>query len=86
MAIEDTVKELLVEGDYGLDPSYDFKAETSLRDHINLSSLNMLQIILALEGKFGISTDVDDIDEDLFESVASLSAFVKAKLPSVSIV
>ena len=39
----------------------------------------VLSVIQAIEQRFGITIDDDEISADTFESVASLSAFVEGK-------
>ena len=45
-----------------------------------LDSMAVLELILALEQRFGISVDDDDVTADVFETLASLTAFVDGKL------
>ena len=45
-----------------------------------LDSMAVLEVILALEERFGIAIDGDDVTADAFETLASLAALVDAKL------
>ena len=44
-----------------------------------LDSMAVVSLIGALEERFGISVDDDDISASTFETLASLAAFVEAK-------
>jgi acyl carrier protein len=46
-----------------------------------LDSMAVLELILALEQRFAITIDDDDVTADVFETLASLTAFVNGKLP-----
>lgn len=43
-------------------------------------SMAVVNLIMALEDRFGFAVDDDEIDASVFETVASLVAFVEAKL------
>jgi acyl carrier protein len=45
-----------------------------------LDSMAVLELVLALEQRFEIEIDGEDVTEELFESLASLTAFVDANL------
>jgi acyl carrier protein len=45
-----------------------------------LDSTAVIQIITALEERFGITIDDDEIDASLFDTVGSLAAFVDSKI------
>ena len=45
-----------------------------------LDSMAVLELLLALEHRFGITTEDDDVTAEAFETLASLTAFVNAKL------
>ena len=40
----------------------------------------VLELVLALEERFGITIEDEDVTADVFETLASLAAFVDAKL------
>ncbi len=44
-----------------------------------LDSLGVVELIVALEGRFDIQIDDEDITGDVFETVGSLADFVTAK-------
>ena len=45
-----------------------------------LDSMAVLELVLALEQRFGIEIDGDDITAEIFETIAALAAFVDSKL------
>ena len=58
-----------------------FAAETRLLGSLpELDSMAVVGVITALEERFGIVVDDDEISADTFESVGSLHAFLCAKL------
>ncbi|MFE3999801.1 acyl carrier protein [Nocardioides sp. YIM B13467] len=45
-----------------------------------LDSLALVELITVLEDRFGFEMDEDDINAEVFESVGSLAAYVRAQL------
>lgn len=45
-----------------------------------LDSMAVVSLITAMEGRFGITVDDDEIDGDTFATVGKLRAFVESKL------
>ena len=45
-----------------------------------LDSIAVMELVLALEERFGITVEGEDVTADVFETLASLTAFVDAKL------
>jgi acyl carrier protein len=52
-----------------------------LGDMPELDSLAVVELVSALEARFGFTVDDDEISGDVFETVGSLAAFVDAKRP-----
>jgi acyl carrier protein len=77
----DDVKAVLVET-LGLeDRAETLDANTQLLGSLpELDSMAVMELILALEERFGITIDGDDVTADAFETLASLTALVDAKL------
>ena len=46
-----------------------------------LDSMAIVQLVLAIEDRFGIEIDGDEITGDVFETVGSLAAFVAPQIP-----
>lgn len=44
-----------------------------------LDSMAVLELVAALEGRFGVTIDDDDVTADVFENLTSLAALVDAK-------
>jgi acyl carrier protein len=45
-----------------------------------LDSMAVLELVLALEERFGIAIEGEDVTAEVFETLASLAAFVDGKL------
>jgi acyl carrier protein len=45
-----------------------------------LDSMAVLELVLELEQRFGITVEGEDISAEVFETLASLTAFVESKL------
>jgi acyl carrier protein len=45
-----------------------------------LDSLAVVNVILALEDRFGIVVEDDEVTADVFETIGSLSSFIEGKL------
>lgn len=45
-----------------------------------LDSMAVLELIAALEQRFGITIDDDDVTDEVFETLGTLSAFIDGKL------
>lgn len=59
----------------------DFKPDTPLLGAVpELDSMAVIGVLSALEERFGITIEDDEIDAGIFASVATLNAFVQAKL------
>ncbi len=82
VALVDDVKEVVVEtlGLAGRAGTLD--ATTPLLGSFpELDSMAVLELILALEERFGIAIEGEDVTADAFETLATLTALVDAKLP-----
>jgi acyl carrier protein len=77
----DEVKAVVVET-LGLeDRAESLDARTRLLGSLpELDSMAVLELILALEERFGIAIDGEDVTGDAFETLESLAALVDAKL------
>ena len=59
---------------------------TPLRDNLpEFDSMAVLDVILALEQRFGVTIDDDEVTGELFETLGTLAAFVERKLNLSSI-
>jgi acyl carrier protein len=54
-------------------------ATTPLASMPELDSMTVLELVVELERRFAISVEDEDVTADVFETVASLAAFVDAK-------
>lgn len=56
----------------GIKKEVDFKTATALVDDGVLDSLEIVEIITAIEDKYGIEINPDEIDPDNFQSLTSM--------------
>jgi len=79
----DSVKAALVETLGMEDRSDSITAETRLFGALpELDSLTVVELIVVLEERFGITVDGDDVTAEAFETLTSLTDFVKAQAQS----
>jgi len=79
--IEDRIKELIVRVlEIKVDPAEILDDEKLFHGGLGLNSIATLELVAAIEETFGIRVEDEELTVALFESVASLSNFVKAKL------
>ena len=57
--------------------------DTELFESGLLDSLAFVELLLAIERDFGVTTAVDDLEVDNFRSVARIAQFVTARMASV---
>lgn len=77
----DAVKAIVVET-LGIDDRADaIDASTPLLGSLpELDSMAVLELVLELEQRFGITIEGEDVTAEVFETLASLTAFVEDKL------
>lgn len=64
-----------------LDPASALDQGTALLGHIaELDSMAVVSILTAIEERFDLVVDDDEVDASTFASVASLTGFVRSKL------
>lgn len=61
----------------GIDADIDYATETSLFDNGLIDSLAVVEIVVALEDKFDVEIDAEDIIGENFNSVATIKALVE---------
>lgn len=75
------VKAVLVETLGVEDRAATIDASTPLLGSLpELDSMAVLELVAALEQRFGITVDDDDVTAEVFETLGSLAAFVAEKL------
>jgi acyl carrier protein len=76
----DDVKDVVVETLGVEDRADDLDASTPLFGHLpELDSLAVLELVAALESRFGIEVEDDDVTAEAFETLGSLAALVSSK-------
>jgi acyl carrier protein len=79
-ATVDEVKAVVVETLGVQDRADSIDAATPLMGSMpELDSLAVVELVLALEDRFGITIEGEDVTADMFETLASLSDFVDSK-------
>jgi acyl carrier protein len=77
----DDVKSVLVETLGVEDRADSIDASTELFGNLpELDSMAVMELVFALEARFGIEVEGEDIGADVFETLGSLTAFVERKL------
>ncbi len=69
--MENMIKEVLAE--FGIEK--EFSSETTLTE-LEISSILILEIIVAFEEKYGFSFDDEDLTQENFETIGSLSNLI----------
>ena len=83
LTIEDRIKGVLVKSlRLDLDPSVIPNDIPLIGKGLGLDSVSILQLVGAVEETFGITVDDTDINRDLFQSINSVAAYVRKKLPA----
>jgi acyl carrier protein len=62
-----------------LDREVEIANETSLRSDLNIDSIDMMVLYMALEKSFTIEIPDSDLTEDHFDVVSNIIAYVKKK-------
>ena len=77
----DDVKAVLVETLGVEDRADSIDASTELFGNLpELDSMAVMELVFALETRFGIEVEGEDVSAERFETLASLTAFVESKL------
>jgi len=77
----DEVKAVVVETLGVHDRAATMDASTPLMGALpELDSLGVVELVLALEDRFGIAIEGDDVTAEVFETLASLTALVEQRL------
>ncbi|GAA1029813.1 acyl carrier protein [Virgisporangium ochraceum] len=79
--VEHDVKDVLVKTLGVEDRADTIDASTPLLGSLpELDSMAVLELVAALEQRFGITVDDDDVTAEVFETLGSLTQFVQEKL------
>jgi acyl carrier protein len=79
--VEHDVKDVLVKTLGVEDRADTIDASTPLLGSLpELDSMAVLELVAALEQRFGITVDDDDVTAEVFETLGSLTRFVQEKL------
>ncbi len=62
----------------------DLEEKTSLITDIGLDSIQILELIVAIENKFKFSIDTDDLNIKIFDRFSELIEFIEERIKNVS--
>lgn len=77
--IEQILRQYIAENILFSTKGYPFSDEASLLENGILDSMNVMELVLFLEEKWGIKIEDTEIVPDNFDSVSYLAAFVRSK-------
>jgi len=78
-ALRDHIRELVVQCLFlDVEPAT-IRADENLMEAYNVDSVNLFEIVVALEDDYGISFGDEDFDVETFSTVASIAELVKRK-------
>jgi len=77
--IEDQLKELIVERLFLKIEPKDIGDEDNLMEDHGIDSVQVLEIVVGLEEEYGVSFEDEDFDIEVFQTVKSISDFVREK-------
>lgn len=63
----------------GRDILIDEVRDKNLVQYLGLNSVDALEVLIRVEGEFGIQIDDDDLSVDLVQSIDTLAAYVEGK-------
>jgi acyl carrier protein len=58
----------------------DIREDANLFDDCGLDSTSVVDLVLAIEEKFGITIQEEDLEAELFQNISNLACFVNAQL------
>lgn len=59
-------------------PAEDIEMETSFRENLNADSLDLVELVMALEDEFGIEVDDDDVEN--IETVEDAKKYIMGRI------
>jgi len=75
-----TLKEMVIEVAQLRIPAEEIRNTANLFNDCGVDSASVVDLVLALEEKFGITIDEDELDVNLFQDLSQLGAFIESKL------
>jgi acyl carrier protein len=81
MLIEETIRAHIAQNFLFNPNGYPYPDEASFLEEGIIDSMNVLELVMLVEDKFGIKVDDQDIVPNNFDSVSRLATYVRHKLP-----
>ena len=78
-SVEDTIRRHISENILFTGDGYPYPDDASFLNEGIIDSMNVLELVMLVEEKFGISVADQEIVPDNFDSISKLAAFVRRK-------
>jgi len=77
--VEDMVRDYIVQNILFSSNGYPYQDDTSFLENGIIDSMNVLELVMFVEQKFGVKVEDAEIVPDNFDSINKLSAFIRRK-------
>lgn len=78
-SVEDLVRDYIVQNILFSSNGYPYQDDTSFLENGIIDSMNVLELVMFVEQKFGVKVEDAEIVPDNFDSIIKLSAFIRRK-------
>jgi len=78
-SVEDMVRDYIVQNILFSSNGYPYQDDTSFLENGIIDSMNVLELVMFVEQKFGVKVEDAEIVPDNFDSINKLSAFIRRK-------
>jgi len=78
-SVEDMVRDYIVQNILFSSNGYPYQDDTSFLENGIIDSMNVLELVMFVEQKFGFKVEDAEIVPDNFDSIIKLSAFIRRK-------
>jgi len=78
-SVEDMVRDYIVQNILFSSNGYPYQDDTSFLENGIIDSMNVLELVMFVEQKFGVKVEDAEIVPDNFDSIIKLSAFIRRK-------
>lgn len=75
--MKEKIKRMVLAQAKGIDENYEITDETHLVEDLNMSSIELIQLIVSFEEEFDIEFDADEMDIDSMMTFGSLIEVLK---------
>ncbi|HWQ05161.1 MAG TPA: acyl carrier protein [Longilinea sp.] len=78
-SVENMVRDYIVQNILFSSNGYPYQDDTSFLENGIIDSMNVLELVMFVEQKFGVKVEDAEIVPDNFDSIIKLSAFIRRK-------